>query len=134
MQNAPVAQLDRVTVSEAVGRGFDSRRARQFPAARLAALLLSCALVAAPVSAESFRCGQWIASPEMSVEELLQKCGEPTSRTVETVDVYGHSANGGRIKTGVSTVEKLTYDRGNQSFPMIVTIVDGKITSMEREE
>ena len=27
---APVAQLDRVTVSEAVGRGFESRRARQF--------------------------------------------------------------------------------------------------------
>ena len=27
---APVAQLDRVTVSEAVGRGFESRRARHF--------------------------------------------------------------------------------------------------------
>ena len=26
--NAPVAQLDRVLVSEAKGRGFDSRRAR----------------------------------------------------------------------------------------------------------
>ena len=26
---APVAQLDRVSVSEAEGRGFDSRRARQ---------------------------------------------------------------------------------------------------------
>ena len=28
---APVAQLDRVTASEAVGRGFESRRARHFP-------------------------------------------------------------------------------------------------------
>ncbi len=27
---APVAQLDRVSVSEAEGRGFDSRRAHQF--------------------------------------------------------------------------------------------------------
>ena len=27
LQNAPVAQLDRVLVSEAKGRGFDSRRA-----------------------------------------------------------------------------------------------------------
>ena len=27
---APVAQLDRVLVSEAKGRGFDSRRAHQF--------------------------------------------------------------------------------------------------------
>ncbi len=28
-RKAPVAQLDRVLVSEAKGRGFDSRRARQ---------------------------------------------------------------------------------------------------------
>ena len=35
--NAPVAQLDRVTVSEAVGRGFDSRRARQIRVERLSA-------------------------------------------------------------------------------------------------
>lgn len=28
--NALVAQLDRVSASEAEGRGFDSRRARQF--------------------------------------------------------------------------------------------------------
>ena len=93
---------------------------------------LAVILLAIPVHAESFRCGQWIASPDMSVEELLDKCGEPTSRTVETVDVYGHSAQGGRIKTGTSTVETLTYDRGSQSFTMVVTIVDGEIRSMER--
>jgi|APFre7841882724_1041349.scaffolds.fasta_scaffold120667_2 hypothetical protein len=102
-------------------------------------VLVTCATLAivllAPVaSSESFRCGQWIASPDMSVQELLEKCGEPTSRTVETVDVYGHSAQGGRIKTGTSTVERLTYDRGSQSFTMIVMIVDGEIKSIERAE
>ena len=30
IQNAPVAQLDRVSASEAEGRGFESRRAHQF--------------------------------------------------------------------------------------------------------
>jgi len=98
--------------------------------ATCAALALS--LVAPVAGSEPFRCGQWIASPDMSVEELLDKCGEPTSRTVETIDVYGHSAQGGRIKTGTSTVEKLTYDRGSQSFTMIVTIVDGEIKGIER--
>jgi hypothetical protein len=29
--NAPVAQLDRVSASEAEGRGFESRRAHQIP-------------------------------------------------------------------------------------------------------
>jgi hypothetical protein len=94
---------------------------------------LALLLHATAARPESFRCGQWIASPDMSVEELLEKCGEPTSRTVETVDVYGHSAQGGRIKTGTSTVERLTYDRGNQSFTMIVTVVDGKIQRIERD-
>jgi hypothetical protein len=98
-------------------------------------IVLSLALGALSVSsvhAETFRCGQRIATPEMSLEELLETCGEPTQRSTETVDVYGHSAAGGRIKTGTSVVEKLTYDRGSQAAAMVVTVVDGKIKSMER--
>jgi hypothetical protein len=95
--------------------------------------LCGLAALSAPAAwAETFRCGQWIASPEMSVEELIEKCGEPSSRSAESVDVYGHSANGGRIKTGTSVVETLTFDRGNQAAAMVVTVVDGKIRSMER--
>jgi len=93
-------------------------------------LLLSNAAIA-----ESFRCGQWIASADMSVEELLQKCGEPTQKKAETIDVYGPTVSGGgRVKRGTSTIEKWTYDRGSQAAPMVVTIVDGKIKSMERGE
>jgi hypothetical protein len=88
-----------------------------------------------PAFAENFRCGQWIASPDMSLDELLQKCGAPTQKTSETVDVYGPSASGGgRVKRGTSTIEKWTYDRGTQAAPMVVTIIDGKIKSMERGE
>jgi Protein of unknown function (DUF2845) len=87
----------------------------------------------ATAGAETFRCGQYIASPEMSVDELLEKCGAPSKQTVEQVDVYGPNAHGsGNIKRGTITVEKWTYDRGSQSFAMVVTIEDGKIKSMER--
>lgn len=102
--------------------------------------IVSSALVAAliisqPAHAETFRCGQWIASPDMSVDELLQKCGTPTQQTSETVDVYGPAVSGGgHVKRGTSTIEKWTYDRGSQAAPMVVTIVDGKIKSMERGE
>jgi hypothetical protein len=96
-------------------------------------LAMACGLlIAAPAWAETFRCGQWIASPDMSVEELLEKCGEPTTKTIEVVDTYARTAAGGRIKTGTSTIETWTYDRGSQSFPMVVTILDGKIKGMER--
>jgi hypothetical protein len=83
--------------------------------------------------AETFRCGQSIASPDMSIDELLEKCGEPDQKSVEQVDVYGPNAQGaGKIKRGTVTVEKWTYDRGPQSFAMVVTIEDGRIKSMER--
>jgi len=100
---------------------------------RIASLLVA-ALLAVPgfAIAESFRCGQWIASPDMTVAELLAKCGAPTRKTSETVDVYARSAAGGRNKTGTSTIEKWTYERGPQSFDMVVTVVDGEIKSIER--
>lgn len=97
--------------------------------------ILLAGLLALPFAghAETFRCGQWIASPDMSVGELLEKCGAPTTKAVEVIDVYGPAASGsGRVKRGTSTIETWTYDRGSQSFPMIVTIVDGRIKGMER--
>ncbi len=97
-------------------------------------VMLMLVLASASATAESFRCGPWIASEDMTVDELLQKCGEPAKRTSETVDVYGPSVSGGgRVKRGTSTIERWTYDRGTQAAPMVVTIVDGKIKSMERE-
>jgi len=100
----------------------------------LPTLAAAAALLAVmPAAAETFRCGQWIASPDMSVEELLEKCGEPTSKSVEVIDIYGPTVAGaGRVKRGTSTIEIWTYDRGSQSFDMVVTIVDGEIKSMER--
>jgi hypothetical protein len=90
--------------------------------------------VAGPAPAEGFRCGQRIATPDMSVEELLEACGEPTDKAVEVIDVYGPNAHGsGNIKRGTVTVETWTYDRGSQAFTMVVTIEDGKIKKMERE-
>jgi hypothetical protein len=97
------------------------------------AALLAGLLLAGSAAAETFRCGSWIASPDMTVEELLDKCGEPTTRTVDQVDVHGPNANGaGNSKRGTVTVEKWTYDRGSGSFDMVVTIEDGVIKGIER--
>ena len=91
-------------------------------------------LVAAPAGADSFRCGQRIATDEMSVEELLEACGEPTHKSVEVVDISGPNVHGaGNVKRGTSTIEKWTYDRGSQSFDMVVTIVDGVIKGIDRK-
>jgi major membrane immunogen (membrane-anchored lipoprotein) len=90
---------------------------------------------AQPAVAEGFRCGQKIATPDMTVEELLEACGEPSDKSIEVVDVYGPNAQGaGNIKRGTITVETWTYDRGSQASAMVVTIEDGKIKKMVRAE
>jgi len=94
---------------------------------------LAALLAASTATADSFRCGQRIATDEMSVQELLDACGKPTSKSVEVVDVYGPNVHGaGNVKRGTSTIEKWTYDRGSQSFDMVVTIVDGAIKRIRR--
>ena len=99
---------------------------------RLPLALAAALFLAQPAAGETFRCGQWIATPEMSVEELLEKCGEPATRSVRHEDILARSAGGGTHRIGTTTIETWTYDRGSQSFAMVVTIVDGKIKSMER--
>lgn len=97
--------------------------------------LILATLAGLPLAAgaETFRCGQFIASPDMSVDELVEKCGEPDRKSTKQVDVYGPNASGaGRVMRGTVTTQTWTYDRGPGSFAMVVTIEDGKIKSMER--
>jgi hypothetical protein len=100
-------------------------------------LAISTALLMLPLaaSAETFRCGNWIASSDMSVDELVKKCGEPTTRTSRTEDVLVRNRDHGlMLKVGETVIETWTYDRGTQAAPMVVTIVDGRIKSIERQK
>ena len=91
--------------------------------------------IAQPGIAEGFRCGQRIATPDMTVEELLESCGEPTEKTWKSSTSMGRTrAAPATVKRGTVTVETWTYDRGSQVFAMVVTIEDGKIKKMGRVE
>lgn len=79
---------------------------------------------------DEFRCGHWLVSSEISVADLLAKCGEPASRKVATHDVF--SSHG--VSVGTTTIEVWRYDRGSRANAMIVTVVDGKIESIESEK
>jgi len=100
--------------------------------------LILTALLLPPLAAsadESFRCGNSIASSDMTVEELLKKCGEPTTRKTEIQDVMVRNRDHGIMtKQGTTKIETWTYDRGAQAKPMVVTIVDGRIKSMVRQK
>jgi hypothetical protein len=76
-----------------------------------------------------FRCGSSLVSADVSVAELLKKCGNPSSERVSYVDVRNEYG----VKVGTSTVETWRYDRGTRASAMIVTVVDGKIEKIESE-
>lgn len=82
---------------------------------------------------ESFRCGKWVVNSALSIQEFTTKCGQPTSRSSHTEDVMVRNRNTGLMeKVGETTLETWTYDRGSQAQPMVLTIVDGKIKSIDR--
>lgn len=98
-------------------------------------VLILLLLMPLAASAETFRCGKWIASSDLSVADLLAKCGEPTSRKTEIKDVMSRNRNHDLlVKTGETIIETWIYDRGAQAPPIVVTIIDGRIKSIERQK
>jgi hypothetical protein len=99
-----------------------------------AGIAIAGLLAAASAPAETFRCGNWLVDERQTPEQIREKCGAPTSTSTKTEDVYGPSdaGTGGWIKRGTTTTETWIYDRGNNAAPMVVTIVDGKVRSIER--
>ncbi len=88
--------------------------------------------VAPAMAGETIRCGSSLVDESTTVAELLQKCGEPTSKRTEEHDVRARNPNNpGTHKVGTTVVEYWTYDRGTRAAPVLVTIRDGKIRSIQ---
>jgi hypothetical protein len=99
--------------------------------ALVTSLLLLLPLV---VSAESMRCGKWVVNETASTAEIVEKCGEPQQKDVSREDVVAKNTSGYVNKIGVKVTERWRYQASNRSLPMLVTIVDGKVVSIERTE
>ena len=98
-------------------------------------LALFAVLLPPAASAETFRCGKWIITDQTTVDELVHKCGAPTTHDSKTEDVKVRNHNNGlMLKMGETTTERWVYQRGTRASPMVVVIVDGKIKSIERLE
>lgn len=83
---------------------------------------------------ETIRCGRWVVDETATVEELVQKCGEPAAKRLVEEDILVKNPDNTRRTVGTTVTEYWTYDRGTRSFQIVVTIVDGRIRSIERAE
>jgi hypothetical protein len=108
------------------------RTQRKVPPMRAALLLLSL-IAAVPVLAdETIRCGSHIVTSAMSVAEIVDKCGEPASKQAREEEVRARTPDGASVVVGTTVIEEWTYDRGRRAAPVRITIVDGKVRSIER--
>ena len=86
-------------------------------------------------SAETFRCGKWIIDQDVTLPDLLHKCGTPTSRESRVEDVGAPNVyTGGNTKVGETVIETWVYNLGPGKAPMVVTIVDGVVKKIVRQE
>lgn len=100
----------------------------------LVALFALFALFAVAANAdEPFRCGKWVITSELTVGEIVSRCGAPDARQSRTEDVRIRNRNTGLMMTrGQTTTETLTWNRGARAAAMVVTVVDGAVKSIER--
>lgn len=97
------------------------------------ALLFMSLTAAVPVLAdETIRCGSHIVNSSMSVAEIVDKCGEPASKQMREEEVRARTVNGTSVVVGTTVIEEWTYDRGSRAAPIRITLVDGKVRSIER--
>ena len=95
---------------------------------------LLCLALPLAASAESMRCGKWVVSETASTAEILEKCGAPQKKDVSHQDVYARNTLGNTNKVGVKVTERWRYQASPSQLPMLVTIIDGKVVSIERTE
>ncbi len=101
---------------------------------QLTVMLFALSILPFAASAESMRCGKWVVSETSAAAEILEKCGEPQQKDIAREDVLGKNTLGNPIKIGVKVTERWRYQASNRMLPMLVTIVDGKVVSIERTE
>lgn len=92
------------------------------------------ALLPLAAQADSMRCGKWVVNEQASATEILDKCGEPQRKDVREEDVYSRNPAGFTTKQGVKKIELWYYKRSSQALEMVVQIVDGNVTSIQRAD
>jgi hypothetical protein len=68
-------------------------------------VLLSCGAATAAIADDTFRCGSKLIEVGMTQAEIVEYCGEPTSRSAEVQDVRS-----GNQVVGKTEVQRWTYE------------------------
>ncbi|HEY1283050.1 MAG TPA: DUF2845 domain-containing protein [Steroidobacteraceae bacterium] len=90
--------------------------------------------VSLPASADTMRCGSSLIAEGATQGEVLQKCGEPDSRTEIAEPVYATRPNGTTYVVGTTTQQVWRYQRRSGQFPANLTFESGVLKKLEFEK
>src|SRR5262245_4560939 len=105
---------------------------RQTEISLIAFTLAAC--VALPASADSMRCGSSLIAEGATQGEVLQKCGEPDSRTEISEPIYARRPNGTTYVVGTTSQQIWRYQRRSGQFPANLTFESGVLKKLEFEK
>jgi len=91
---------------------------------RVFAVMIGSVLVGTAVANGSFHCGSKIIEVGMTQTEVLEHCGEPTSRAVEVQDVRS-----GNQVSGKTEMHRWTYE--SYSATRVLVFDQDKLMSIE---
>lgn len=86
------------------------------------------------VRAEVLRCGSVLIGQGDSAGYVLEKCGEPDSRTTLSTPVWTRDLNGNEYQAGTTQSEIWRYIRGVGKFPALVKISGGVVREIKFEK
>jgi len=99
----------------------------------LVALLVGLVLLSPAypaLAASSLRCGARLVGEGQTIDDVYDRCGEPTERTVSTEFVTVRVSCDVSVTRAVP-VENWTYDRGPKQFVRYLTFRDGTLVAID---
>ncbi|MGQ0834384.1 MAG: DUF2845 domain-containing protein [Gammaproteobacteria bacterium] len=98
-------------------------------------LFVGLIMTAAPAArGDTLRCGSKLVEPGVTADEVLAKCGKPTSLKVISEPVRVRTRAGGTRVVGTAEKEIWRYHRGSGRFPAILTFEEGILKALEFEK
>ena len=80
---------------------------------------------------DSFHCGNRVVSTGDSKMEVISKCGPPDDSETVSYDTKGSVSGAGSVGLRTKKVDKLYYNCGDGRFIRVLTLIDGKLVSIE---
>jgi hypothetical protein len=106
---------------------------RRGDALRLAIVFTAAASFALEAPADdTMRCRNGrLINTGMATAEVIGRCGEPSTRTVEEIPVRARLPNGNVVQTGTTRAERWIYERGQGQFDAQLTFEDDKLRRID---